>query len=126
MKFESLAADLQAWLRDSIARGCTPETIDQSLRAAGYSAGFARQAVEAAFARLAPQAAARGAEETAPAQQEEGQPDAHSILAESPNTIETSDRPVHILMALNAPRIVLFGNLLAPEECDALIEMARP
>ncbi|MCS6944759.1 MAG: 2OG-Fe(II) oxygenase [Sutterellaceae bacterium] len=126
MKFESLAADLQAWLKDSIGRGCTFEMMEQSLRAAGYQPGFARQAVELAFTRLAPQAAARAADGTAPAQQEEGQPDAHSILAESPNTIETSDRPVHILMALNAPRIVLFGNLLAAEECDALIEMARP
>lgn len=28
-------------------------------------------------------------------------------------------------MVLNAPRIVLFGNLLAPEECEQLIELSR-
>lgn len=136
MKFESLAADLQAWLQESIGRGCGRDAIVQSMRAAGYQPKFARQAVDLAFARFAPDAeetptaagsaeAAAGA--AAPVQSAEAVPvDSHEILASSPNAIETSDRVVHILMALNAPRIVLFGDLLAPEECDALIEMARP
>ena len=136
MKFESLAADLRAWLQDSIGRGCGRDALVQSMRAAGYQPKFARQAVDLAFARFAPDAeetptaagsaeAAAGA--AAPVQSAEAVPvDSHEILASSPNAIETSDRVVHILMALNAPRIVLFGDLLAPEECDALIEMARP
>jgi prolyl 4-hydroxylase len=136
MKFESLAADLRAWLQDSIGRGCGRDAIVQSMRAAGYQPKFARQAVDLAFARFAPDAeetpTAAGSAEVAagaaaPVQSAEAVPvDSHEILASSPNAIETSDRVVHILMALNAPRIVLFGDLLAPEECDALIEMARP
>jgi prolyl 4-hydroxylase len=136
MKFESLAADLRAWLQDSIGRGCARDALVQSMRAAGYQPKFARQAVDLAFARFAPDAdepvgAGADAEATpqtaaAPAAAEALPVDAHEILAASPNAIATSDRAVHILMALNAPRIVLFGNLLAPEECDALIELARP
>lgn len=140
MKFESLAADLRAWLQESIGRGCAREALVQSMRAAGYQPKFARQAVDLAFAKFAPDAdepagasaaaVATPATDAGPdtgADTADALPaDAHEILATSPNTIETSDRAVHILMALNAPRIVLFGNLLAPEECDALIEMARP
>jgi prolyl 4-hydroxylase len=140
MKFESLAADLQAWLQESIGRGCARDAIVQSMRAAGYRPKFARQAVDLAFARFAPDAdaepngaaaaataaSATGAAADAADSAESLPVNSHEILAVSPNAIETSDRVVHILMALNAPRIVLFGNLLAPEECDALIEMARP
>lgn len=137
MKFESLAADLRAWLQDSIGRGCARDMLVQSMRAAGYQPKFARQAVDLAFARfapdahdetsgsaVAPQATAAGA--ATASESEELPANAHEILAASPNTIETSDRAVHILMALNAPRIVLFGDLLSHEECDALIELARP
>lgn len=46
------------------------------------------------------------------------------ILAATSNSIETSDRAVNILFALNAPRVVLFGNLLSPEECDELVQLS--
>jgi len=46
-------------------------------------------------------------------------------LVEMPNTIETPDREIEMLFALEAPRVVLFGNLLSHEECDALIELSR-
>jgi prolyl 4-hydroxylase len=48
-----------------------------------------------------------------------------AILAASPNAIETSDRLVNILFALNAPRILLFGNLLSADECDELVRLSR-
>ncbi len=46
-------------------------------------------------------------------------------LAHTPNAFATSDREVAMLFALAAPRVILFGNLLAPEECEELIEMSR-
>src|SRR5262249_38723768 len=38
------------------------------------------------------------------------------------NTIRTPDRDVEVLLALITPRIVLLGNVLSSEECDALVE----
>jgi prolyl 4-hydroxylase len=38
----------------------------------------------------------------------------------STNRIQTPDRQVDVLMSLNMPRIVLLGNVLSEEECDAL------
>jgi prolyl 4-hydroxylase len=44
----------------------------------------------------------------------------------SANTILTPDREVEVLLTFNAPRIVLLGNVLSDEECDALIEYCEP
>jgi prolyl 4-hydroxylase len=131
MRFSSLASDLQEWLRQSIGQGCSLETIEQSMRASGYQAEFARRAAETAFKELsrpasAPGGAAAGMPAVAADGAKAGEPESSSrILAGGPSEIDAGDRRVHILMALNAPRIVLFGNLLAPEECDALIVMSR-
>ncbi len=125
MQFESLAADLQRWLKSSIEQGHGRDALVQSMRAAGYQRNFAREAVALALAKFAPAAAAPAAALGEPAQEEPAALDSTTILAGSPNAIETSDRKVDILFALNAPRIVLFGGLLADDECDELIELSR-
>jgi prolyl 4-hydroxylase len=61
----------------------------------------------------------------APAKEGEQESSSTRILAGGPNEIDAGDRAVQILMALNAPRIVLFGDLLSPQECEALIKMSR-
>lgn len=138
-----------------VDRGCSREVVLQSLRAAGYQRKFARDAVDSAFSRLmsdvtrpavqqaaAPavvQAAAAAATATAThgAEDDDDEPDqlidgkdpatltTSTILAQSPNAIETSDRVVHILLAVNAPRVILFGNLLSKEECEQMIALSR-
>jgi prolyl 4-hydroxylase len=151
MKFESIAIDLRSWLQESIERGCSRESVVQSMRAAGYQPKFAREAAETAFARFAPEAnddpgstavatqtalqpaLKPAAAEAATAQPATAQPadgevpsSSSEILAASPNTIDTSDRGVRILFALNAPRVVLFGGLLSAEECDEMVRLATP
>jgi prolyl 4-hydroxylase len=162
MQFDSLAADLKSWLKESIDRGCTAEVIEQSMRAAGYQPKFARRAIGLAFGRYAGEAdhaveanavevmvpartqaplrtglPAVAQPEVGPATDQAGDDPAaaaaavpvptHSsqILAVSPNAIETSDRTVNILFALNAPRVVLFGGLLSDEECDEIVRLSR-
>ena len=133
MRFSSLAAELQSWLKQSIEQGCSPDALEHSMRASGYQSEFAHRAVAAAFKQIeperrAPQASdvstAAGAQQAAPSTVAE-QETTTRILAGGPNEIDAGDRIVHILMALNSPRVVLFGNLLSPEECEALIEMSR-
>jgi prolyl 4-hydroxylase len=148
MQYESLAPDLKVWLKDNIERGFQPDALVQSLRAAGYQPKFARQAVELAFAktpgaagaagvaveaggkdvtvRAEPRAAAQvaTAEQPRAAQQGEQALTASEIIAQTANVIATSDRNVSILLALNAPRVVLFGGLLSDAECDELVAMS--
>jgi prolyl 4-hydroxylase len=42
------------------------------------------------------------------------------------NTIRTPDREVEVLLSFTKPRIVILGNVLSDEECDALIEYCEP
>ncbi len=126
MQFESLTADLKAWLKTSVEGGHGRDALIQSMRTAGYQAEFARQAVELALARFAATAApAPVAVGEAVAAATTAMPSASELLTETPNAIETSDRRIDILFVLNAPRVILFGNLLAPEECDQMIELSR-
>ena len=139
MRFSSLASDLQTWLRQSIEQGCSADAIEQSMRASGYQGEFAHRAVTAAFKALASFAGASAPATEAKAEEakatealaasgeapEAEQQSSTRILAGSPSEIDAGDRTVHILMALNAPRILLFGDLLSAEECETLIEMSR-
>ncbi|MCU0950254.1 MAG: 2-oxoglutarate-dependent dioxygenase [Burkholderiaceae bacterium] len=152
MQYDSLAADLRAWLADNIDRGFDRDALVQSLRAAGYQPKFARQAVDLALARQPAggsghavdvallerpaaaaaqpvvQAAAQPAVSASPPAGRETNEHAltsSEIIAQTSNAIDTGDRRVNILFALNAPRIVLFDGLLSREECDELVVLSR-
>jgi prolyl 4-hydroxylase len=47
-------------------------------------------------------------------------------LDDGASTIVAEGHPVQVAMAMRLPRVVLFDNLLTPEECDGLIALARP
>jgi prolyl 4-hydroxylase len=47
-------------------------------------------------------------------------------IAESPSVVRAFDRDVRIVMAMRNPRVVVFGGLLSDDECDAIIDLARP
>ncbi len=126
MQYESLAPDLRAWLKDNIDRGFARESLEQSLRAAGYQPKFAREAIELAFEREG-QRAPQPVPAPSPAAVAAGdQPLSSSeIIAATDNVLDAGDRRVSILFALNAPRIVLFGGLLSDDECEQMIAQSR-
>jgi prolyl 4-hydroxylase len=130
MKFESLAPDLQSWFRDMVKRGSDRDGLVRALLTAGYQERYARVAVEAAFKSLPvpppppPQVPPAAAADPTPAVASEAQ-SLSQQLGQMPNAIETGDRVIHMLLALTAPRIVLFGNLLSDEECGQMIELSR-
>ena len=47
-------------------------------------------------------------------------------LQNSPARVDVGDCQVDVLVSLALPNLVVFANLLSPEECDALIAAARP
>lgn len=141
MQYDSLAPDLKRWLADNMGRGVEHDALVQALRAAGYQPKFARQAVELALARDAARRRAAPSAPTAPAPappipaalaaadpagaELPAKASASEIIAAAGNAIETADRRVHMLFALNAPRVVLFDDLLSQDECDELVQQAR-
>ncbi|HTN49314.1 MAG TPA: 2OG-Fe(II) oxygenase [Burkholderiaceae bacterium] len=130
MKFKSLAPDLQAWFHDMVKRGSTPDAAVQSLLAAGYQENYARAAADAAFKAVPRPAPPPPAEAPAPptdpvpSEASESQ-NLSQQLVQMPNTIVTADREIHMLFALTAPRIILFGDLLSAEECEEMIKLSR-
>ncbi len=134
MKFEQLQPELRTWFRDMIARRTGREELVRALVAAGYKPKVAEEATAAALkaipaaapvpvpAPVPAPAVAEGAPPTTAANDARG---FSEQLAQTPNAVETSDRTVAMLFAMAAPRVILFGNLLAPEECDQLIELSR-
>ena len=102
---------LMQWLQNQLALGYAPAILQTSLETAGWSGSVAQAAIAIC---LQPPRAAPAL--TAP------EPD----LRQHPSDIDVGDRVVQVLLSMQKPRIVLFGNLLSHEECDTLIEQARP
>jgi prolyl 4-hydroxylase len=114
-----------------VKRGTGRDALLKSLLGAGYQERFARDAIEAAMKTL-PKPPPPPPVQPVAAPVAEADPAAAGVaptlsqqLVQMPNTIATVDREVHMLFALTAPRIVLFGNLLSAEECEQMIEMSR-
>jgi prolyl 4-hydroxylase len=44
----------------------------------------------------------------------------------SRNTLMAADREIKVLLSLKTPRIVVLGNVLSDEECDAIVQYSEP
>lgn len=112
--------DLLKWLNECLARGHTPE----SLTASALQSGWHPDVVRAAMAE------AIGNELVA---NRPGAPAVEHVVAlpgpdlsQAPTFIDTIDRRVEVWTVVKRPNVIVFGNLLSPEECDELIELASP
>ena len=112
--------DLLKWMNECLAQGHSADNLKQT----AVQTGWQTELVEATLAEALgvelvanrPGAPARTDGATLPG------PD----LAQSPTFIDTTDRRVDIWTVVKHPRVIVFGNLLSHEECDALIELAQP
>ena len=86
------------------------------MRESGWDGPIAREAMQRAMNGEVP---ANSAPPT-------GGPVPWPNLVGSPGSVRALDRDVQVLCVHRLPRLVLFGGLLSSEECDLLIEMARP
>ena len=110
--------DLLKWLNECLARGHSAESLTASALKTGWHPDVVRSAVAEALGRelISNRDGARPLGSAVP------EPD----LTQAPTFIQTSDRKVDIVTVVKFPRVVVFGNLLSDEECDALIELAQP
>lgn len=132
MKFEQLQPDLRTWFRDMIGRRTARDDMLRALIAAGYQKRIAEDAVAAACAAIpAPEPAPvpvpidESLSVTVPVRNDGDSKSFSEQLAKTPNSFATSDRAVSLVVALAAPRVILFSDLLAPDECEELIEQSR-
>ncbi|NRR32224.1 2OG-Fe(II) oxygenase [Oxalobacteraceae bacterium] len=106
--FASLPPDWQGWIRENLARACHPQDMANSMARSGqYSIEQARAAIDEAI----------GGTQSAFASS-----DKLPTIDVTANRLQLSDRAVDILFVMDRPRIVLLGDVLSGEECDAIVE----
>lgn len=114
---QQITDELRAWLRAQLAAGCRTEDILGAMRSSGWS----DPAALAALQEVVP-GAQRPADDGPPPTGKLPEP----AVADGRGLLDVDGHPVRVLMQSALPRVVLFGGLLTDEECDALVEEARP
>ncbi|MEO7854994.1 MAG: 2OG-Fe(II) oxygenase [Rubrivivax sp.] len=113
---------LRQWLLDQLAAGCVAADILESMRNSGWDGTVALAALNQALASTASPLLA--AEPARPATTATALP--APDLGDAPSLIPLAGHSVQLLMALSQPQVLLFGQLLSHEECDALVALATP
>ena len=120
--FASLPQTWQDWIMENLARACSPLDMANSMARSGqHSMAVARAAVDEAL-RI------QAGESVEPVLgQQEVQASAFQAPREMPfidvsrNIISVPDREVEVLFVLKKPQVILLGNVLSEEECDAVV-----
>lgn len=115
---QTITAELLQWVREQLADGVEDDHLLDAMAQAGWNAAVAQQALRTARhdRRPSAHATADDAPHAAPC----------IDLDRSPREIALPDRTVRVLGSLNLPRVVVLADLLSADECEALIEAARP
>ena len=125
---QAITPQLRQWIIDQATAGCRPEDVLKSMQDAGWQEEVAIQAMETTLqAHLSgqanpAQAALTVAQEAVPL----AVPVPDANLNDSALYLDAGDRQVHVLSVMKHPRILVLGNMLSDDECEALIEAAKP
>jgi len=116
---QTITPQLRKWIVDQAQAGLSAESVLKSMLASGWNEDVAVRAMEETLrGHLEEQAVQQGLPPGVPVPQ----PD----LDEAPLYLDAGDRRVAVLQTMMIPRVVVFGGLLSDEECDGLIELAKP
>ena len=121
MPEQVITAELRRWIVAQAEAGCQPDTVVASMVRSGWTESVALQAMESTLSQRLDEIAAERHAATAPAG-----PVPEPDLAQSPNGLLVDGHLVQVVVSLQRPRVVVFGNFLSHAECDALVERARP
>jgi prolyl 4-hydroxylase len=119
-----LSAELKTWIVDNLDRGCAPEQLIRGMIAEKFEPVIARGLIEAfEHARKSGQPIL-GDTLTL----ESGRPPYvyGTPRLKAGNTIETADRTVGVTLRMQRPVVAVLEDVLSADECDLLIELARP
>jgi prolyl 4-hydroxylase len=116
---QPITPELRAWIIEQASAGHQPDAVLQSMLASGWSEDSAITALETVLTGYLDERKQPKAE----------LPAAVKVPEPLPQGVRPSvwavDREVQVLATLQHPRVVVFGDLLSPEECDEMIALAR-
>lgn len=123
----SVTPELRQWIIEQATAGFPPESVVRAMQASGWPEDVAVKALESTLQDLLKERTAGKVLPGAPVAAQAAGAKAPDIdLSGSPRQIDLGDRVVEVLASFRLPRAVLLGGLLSDEECDGLIEAARP
>jgi prolyl 4-hydroxylase len=111
--------EARQWIEARTLAGASRDDIMRELMSGGWQKQAAAEALRVVLTESVKARVAISAHSTAGKMPE---PD----LVRSPLWIDAGDRRVRVLLAMREPRIVVFGDLLSPEECAGLMAQAEP
>ncbi|SOF01190.1 prolyl 4-hydroxylase [Burkholderia sp. OK233] len=121
-------ASWEAWLSSNVARGCSIDSMIDAMVQAGFATEAARAEVHKALGMNPADAAAVPAAVATEATLVKTAPPTYQY-DESPvargNVIRAHDRDVRVLMRCERPQVIVFADVLSPDECDEMIERSR-
>ena len=116
---QQVTPQLRGWIVEQAQAGHSAESVLKAMLASGWNEDIAVEAMEETLrGHLESQAVANGLPPSVRVPEPE--------LDESPLYIDTGDRRVAVLQTMMEPRVVVFGSVLSDDECEQLIELARP
>lgn len=125
---QALTPELQQWVDEQISAGHSRPELLQTMILSGWESAVARTVLQASTAQ--PPARAPRAASNAAAGDGGKRPIRLKVprlaLDGAPLFLDAGDRQVAVLGHVQNPAITILGGLLSDEECDALIEAARP
>lgn len=119
---QNITPELRQWLQEQAAEGYSRQAVLDALLKAGWEPLLASQALDSEWE--AQQRAAAVPAQLSVRLLAQRLPDLD--LALSPRQMDAGDRWVDVIATLATPRVVVLGNLLSADECDALVDAARP
>jgi prolyl 4-hydroxylase len=116
---QQITPQLRQWIVEQAQAGHGAEAVLKSMLASGWSEDVAIEAMESTLRVHLEQKAQEQSQQAAV-------PVPDPRLEEAPLYLDAGDRRVCVLQSMHNPRVVVFGGLLSDDECEALIELAKP
>jgi prolyl 4-hydroxylase len=114
-----LNAQWRHWLSINAARGCSPESMLTSMMQAGFDAAAALAAVRGVAGRSGCGVQASAAPSSPGTYRYDAAPVANG------NLIRAVDREIKVLLRCERPQVIVFGEVLSPDECREMIQRCQ-
>ncbi|MGZ5215864.1 MAG: 2OG-Fe(II) oxygenase [Caldimonas sp.] len=120
MAHQPITAELRRWIVDQADAGHPADIVIDAMKASGWDEATAIAAMETTMRGHL--GLANGEDDSAAGA---ARPVPGGALGAGKPSLRAADRDVRVVMAIAAPRIVVFADLLSADECAELIALAR-